>query len=106
MVLSRSRLIEQHHLAEQKLEAVRAADQIIARWWSEESKSVPLNADGALQDHPRWVWQTEVINARPLEDYDAQIVRLRILDTSNVGAPVELTAIDLVLPRQTEAGLP
>lgn len=98
MVLSRGQLMSQHRRAEQKLEAVRVADALLASWWAEGSGSVPINADGAVATHENWVWDTRAITKRDLEPFEARVVRLRILDTQTTGEPIELTSVDVVLP--------
>ena len=106
MVLARGRLVEQHRAAELKLEAVDAADQLLLQWWAGESKQVPVNTSGVVEQHPDWTWETELISDRALAPYDAQIVRLRILSTSEPGQPAELTSVDLVMPFQSPGGEP
>ena len=106
MVLARGRLVEQHRAAEQKLEAVDAADRLLLLWWSGESKQVPVNTSGVVEQHPHWAWETELISDRRLAPYEAQIVRLRIVDTTEAGQPTELTSVDLVMPFQSTGGQP
>lgn len=106
MVLSRGRLVDQHRSSEQKLEAVQAADELLTQWWSGEVKQVPVDASGVLAHHPGWTWQTQLIPTRSQNSYDAQIVRLTILNGSELGQLVELTSVDLVMPRQAESGRP
>jgi type II secretory pathway pseudopilin PulG len=98
MVLSRGRLMEQHHRAEQKLEAVRVADGLLAEWWAEDLAGFPIDADGAVSTHENWSWETHIVANRELDPFNARVVRLRILDNENVGEPVELTSVDVVLP--------
>lgn len=100
MVLARGRLVEQHRAAEQKLKAVDAADQLLLQWWSGDSKQIPVNTSGMVEQNPGWTWETEQISDRVLTPYDAQIVRLRILESAEAGPPVELTSVDLVMPLQ------
>lgn len=123
MLLSRGRLIEQHHRARQKLEAVQAADALLATWWADASHGsdgpIPINQRGRLESHPGWVWETVAIDCPELNTYQAGIIRLRILapapgnhsgsheaskgeasggGTSGGEGLVQLTAIDLVVP--------
>lgn len=98
MVLSRGRLREQHALAEKKLEAVAVADAMLSQWWEGEGRQVPVGHSGEVAGSPGWAWETESITNRELSRFDAQVIRLRILDTSMLGNPIELTSVDVVMP--------
>lgn len=98
MVLSRGRLREQHALAEKKLEAVEVADVMLSQWWASDSKSIPDGRSGVVEAQPGWTWETEAISNRELTRFGAQIIRLRILDTSMLNNPIELTSVDMVMP--------
>lgn len=103
MMLSRARLVEQHTRAEQKLDAVAIADALLAEWWAGDAATFPINEEGHIEGQAGWYWQTRVIKHDGLRPFQAQVVRLRILDRSSEGRPTELTAVDLVLP---EGGVP
>lgn len=98
MLLSRSRLIDQHARAEQKLEAVRAADTLLSQWWADDPSAFPVDREGDIAGHTDWVWQTRQVQHDNLRTFEARVVRLRILDESTPGQPAELTSVDLVLP--------
>ena len=100
MVLSRGQLVDQHVRAEQKLEAVRVADAMLAEWWAQGPDALQVNGEGAVTGQAGWVWQTLVIEHRDLEPFEAHVLRLRILDTEVTGDPIELTSIDVVLPKR------
>ncbi|MBX2851679.1 MAG: hypothetical protein KTR15_08045 [Phycisphaeraceae bacterium] len=99
MVLSRGRLRDQHDLAEKKLEAVQVADALLAQWWAGDPRYVPAGLSGRIEKHPGWVWETQATISRELIPFDAQIIRLRILDESMLGDPIELTSVDVVMPQ-------
>ncbi len=98
MVLSRGQLMDQHRRAEQKQEAVRVADTLLAGWWAEDHDAFPVGDEGPIESHDGWVWETQLMPKRELEPFGARAVRLRILDTKTPGDPVELTSVELVLP--------
>lgn len=101
MILSRGQLMDQHRRAEQKLEAVRVADRLLAQWWESEPKSLPINSRGEVQGHDGWVWETSVVEKAELQPFNAQVVRYRILNEAELDVsikPVELTTVDLVMP--------
>lgn len=108
MVLSRGRLVEQHRLAEKKLEAVQAADVLLAQWWAADEKHVPVGLSGRIDGKPGWLWETEAIASDALVPFDAHIIRLRILDETSLGNPIELASVDVVLPQSapTSPGIP
>ena len=99
MVLSRGRLVDQHDLAEKKLEAVQVANALLVQWWAGDPKHLPVNVSGQIEEHPGWAWETQAIISRELVPFDAHVVRLRILDESTLGDPVELTSVDVVMPQ-------
>lgn len=98
MVLSRGRLVDQHQRAEAKLEAVRLAENLLAQWWADGAGAVPIGESGPLESHAGWSWETDRVLSDDLDAFDAQVVRLRILENAGDAQSVELTSVDLVLP--------
>lgn len=98
MVLSRGRLVDQHQLAQQKMDAVNVADALLAQWWTGDPAAFPVGETGDIDSHPDWAWQTREIPNLALRPFAARVVQLRIVDASAPGEPVELTSVDLVLP--------
>lgn len=108
IVLSRSRHSRQIALSERKMQALRAADGLLSRWWS-SPEGIPLDASGDVESDPSLRWRTEV-RARPgLEELDVRVVRLEILETRSTGrihSDEVLADVELLLanpPKQEDA---
>ena len=98
MVLARGRLVDQHRLALQKAQAVQVADGLLAHWLAQGKEEFPIDASGRVESHDDWVWQTRQVPLPELDPFNAQVVRLTIMDTGVPGKPVELTSVDVVVP--------
>lgn len=61
--------------------AVRAADELIATWWSAPA-GVPVNESGAVPDDAAFTWRTTLIKNDGVAQLGARVVRIEILDAS------------------------
>ncbi len=96
--------------------AVRAADELITRWWTSE-EGVPEGRQGLIEGDESLAWVTCAVENREIEGLGGRVVRVEIRE-ADPGAvrPDEavdtLVTVDLVLPapdrgedtRETEAG--
>jgi prepilin-type N-terminal cleavage/methylation domain-containing protein len=104
IVLSRSRHSRQIALAERKMQAVRAADGLLTRWWS-SPEGIPLGNSGQVESDPSLRWRTEVRPDPTLEKLDVRVVRLEILETRSTGqaeGDEVLTRVELLLANPPE----
>jgi hypothetical protein len=96
LLLAKGRYTRQAALAERRLQAVAAADALLARWWREPAR-FPRVASGAVDDQD-FSWRTRVVENRPLEELAAQVVRLEVLeDRPGPRAGGVLASVDVVL---------
>jgi hypothetical protein len=96
VVIARGRFVRQWAVAEQRLDAVRAADGLVGSWMSGIGSVVPLRGEGVLESG--YLWRTEPVvdeNARKL---DAVVVRLELYRREAGAKPV--LAMELLAPLQ------
>jgi len=83
IVLAKSRHIDQRVRARVQMQAVDATDQMIARWWTDEERGVPIDASGALPGVEGVAWRTGVIDNAPIGELGARVVRVSVFDTAD-----------------------
>ena len=102
IAVARGRLLHQWTLAQQKVEAIQAADALLEGWWR-EPELIEREGVGMLSDGLRW--RTGVVDPNPLglqgagtsgEDASVLVERVR-LEVTNSDDMV-LTHVDLFLP--------
>jgi len=101
IVLAKSRLTRQLVEADQRLAAVRAADELIAGWWTRDA-GVPVDDAGVVDDHPEWSWRTHVMANPLIERWGARVVRVEVRPSEGhvvalPGQPPVEVIVDLVL---------
>jgi prepilin-type N-terminal cleavage/methylation domain-containing protein len=79
-VLAQARLLRQHQRALLKLQAVEAADRLLAQWSAEE-RTLPRQATGTLIPSPLVNWQT-----RPASDQADGALSISIIEFTAVAA--------------------
>lgn len=96
--------------ADQRLQAVAAADALLASWLSPRSDSVdalgaiPIEASGSLTSVADLAWDTRIIDDEGAKRLRCRLVRLSIRDASLADEPVLFT-VDLLtaIPAPTQA---
>jgi len=58
IVLAGVRLGAQTRASEQRIEACRAADQLLQTWWADPAR-LPREGGGEVAGHPGWTWRTQ-----------------------------------------------
>ena len=101
VVLAKSRHTHQRALAERQTAAVRAADELIAGWWT--GPGVPIGESGTVGGDETMIWQTRLTPNDAMERLGARVVRVELCDagarTDSAGGQREaLVTVDLVLP--------
>jgi type II secretory pathway pseudopilin PulG len=82
VMLAKSKAVRQQALAERRLEAVAAADELLSRWW--ESGASPVSADsGEIPRNPKLRWRTGVVSAARDSQNPFDVVCLEIVGTSD-----------------------
>lgn len=105
VTIARSRANQQYARAQQRLAASRAADSLLAEWFSSPAPTVPLNAHGTLPQAPHLRWRTTSRSNAGATAMRALITRLEVFDpASRSGAPV--LSLELLVPAPAPAAQP
>lgn len=91
VLLAKARYTRQWVLAQKRIEAVAAADQLLTDWWT--SSKIPRgNSTGSLPN-PAMSWRLHSIRPRDLAEIDMEILRLEIVDRTTGKI---MTSVDLL----------
>ena len=86
--------------ADRRLRAAAAADDLLKSWWREPER-FPVSSAGPVSSDERLAWRTRLIPATGLQNFEAQIVRLDIIDPSSASREqTPLVSLDIVVPLQ------
>jgi prepilin-type N-terminal cleavage/methylation domain-containing protein len=99
IVLSKSRHTRQIALTQRKMEAVRAADRLLTRWWTGPD-GIPVDKSGQVPQNPSLRWRTRVVPNPEVALLGARVVRLEILETRKgpgIEADATLADVEVVL---------
>ncbi len=106
VVVSKARHTHQLALARRRTAAVRAADALIAAWWT-SPEGVPVDENGPVAAEPTLLWETRVVDNPEIRALGARVVRVTFrpatVEKPAAKAPDEaLLTVDLVLPEPPE----
>ncbi len=93
IAMATGRLRRQSYLSSRRVEAYRAADELLAGWWSDLEK-LPRNGSGVVPSHDNWHWRT-VTTETVIKNVDAEILTLEILQADS--EEIKLANVQLVL---------
>jgi type II secretory pathway pseudopilin PulG len=101
VLAARGRYLHQYALAQEKHQAVRIADELLADWYrSDLLPAAP--SSGRVPGHNEWWWRTTVVVGR-MDGLDGfHIVRISI-SKSNEPSAEPLTLVDLVVAEKQSA---
>lgn len=95
LLTAQARFTRQWQRAERRIEAVAAADRMVATWWAEPS-AIPRRAGGEVAGGKAFAWRTTVVDDSAARQLGGEIVRLDIVDLHDrEAAPV---VVDVLLP--------
>jgi hypothetical protein len=111
IVLAKARHTRQLARAQRLSAAVRAADELIAAWWTSPA-GVPVGAWGVAGTDGSLAWETRQVPNGPIERLGARVVRVEVREAAPraPGSPAvaqgdsprradePLVAVELVLP--------
>jgi hypothetical protein len=80
VLIADGRLRKQASFSEDRIEACRIADELLAEWWptTEEPDRFPRQGSGELLDRPGWSWRTEIVPHETAEKLNAEVISLEI----------------------------
>ncbi len=86
VVIARGRFVRQWAVAEQRLDAVRAADGLIENWSSGGGWAVPMRGEGLIEE--RYLWRTMPVGDENARKLNAVVVRLELYRRGVGAGPV------------------
>jgi hypothetical protein len=99
--LARGRFLRQWSEAEQRMQATRVVDRMLADWLGGPADRVPVPGQGTLLGMKQHVWRTTPRRDRAVEDLGAMVVRLEVFERteSTAASRRPVVSVDFVLPR-------
>jgi prepilin-type N-terminal cleavage/methylation domain-containing protein len=80
MIVARGRFLRQWSDGQRKIQAAAAVDRMLAAWIGGEGEdSIPVPAQGALEDVEGCTWRTSLLNEPSATRLGAAVVRLEVL---------------------------
>ena len=101
VLLTDARCRRQSGLARRRMDAVRAADALLAKWWTDPGK-FPRTAHGQLHPGSELAWRTLVIENEEIEQLGGQVVRLEVFRPREAWREKPTVTVDVVLPTQND----
>jgi hypothetical protein len=86
VVIARGRFVRQWAVAEQRLDAVRAADGLLEQWSSGGGWAVPTRDEGLIGES--YLWRTMPVGDESARKLDAVVVRLELYRRGSGARPV------------------
>ena len=101
VVLAKARYTRQLAQANRGIEAIEAADSLLASWWQDKADvPLPLSGWGEVPDSNGLNWRTSQVTNEAVEDLGAVVIRLEITDRQTSPPAAVLTTVDLVWPQE------
>jgi prepilin-type N-terminal cleavage/methylation domain-containing protein len=97
VLTTKARVTRQGAHAQRRLEAVAAADRLLAEWWPRRDE-FPRQSSGRMPGDSGLAWRTAAISNQPLNALRTSVIRLEILDerATRAGEGV-LASVEVVL---------
>lgn len=99
VLVVRARYARQSAAAERRLQAVAAADALLAAWHT-DPRLLPRYGSGRVDGDAQLAWRTALVPNREVNDLGAQVVHLEILDDRPAAASAVLTSVEFVVGEQ------
>lgn len=101
LLLAKVRLSHQRIEAENRLMAIRAADDLLSEW-SAQGTRIPRQSTGRAGPGDQFRWSTHVIRNQRVQDMSLQVVRLELTDDEATNHRA-LASVELLLPPEGQA---
>ena len=100
LLIARGRFARQESLAQRRLEAIRALDQLVQQWMNGPASAVPIQSSGALSDSANQTWRTHTVPDAAAARLGTRIVRVDVFDAT---ARDPIVSLDFLLPVEKPA---
>jgi prepilin-type N-terminal cleavage/methylation domain-containing protein len=99
ILLADTRTSGQTRRANERIEACKAADELLRTWWFDWSggKEFPRGGSGAVSGRAGWTWETEILPPAGAADLNADVVAVRIF-TPDRQEPA--ASVEVLMPRR------
>jgi prepilin-type N-terminal cleavage/methylation domain-containing protein len=101
ILAARGRYLRQSALAQRRLHAVAAADELLTQWWK-KPQAIPESGRGEVNGPDQLGWQTQVVPGETADQLGARVLRLEITDERRGAAPGSvkgpLVSVEFLLP--------
>ena len=103
LVMARARYARQAAAADRRVEAVAAADALLAGW-HQDPRSLPRESSGsgAVAGDRRLAWRLRPVANAGVEELGGRVVRLEVLD-ERVAPPPVLVAVETVVAEPAQS---
>ncbi len=81
--------------ADAKIAAVAVADDLLSRFMGSR-EGIPLLANGSIDSHPTWYWQTQPVGTTAPAGVPLQVIRLQVIEITASGEHRVHTSVDVV----------
>jgi len=121
MLSIKSDATRQYSNARRRLQAIRAADDLLTRWWPpapgsrsspasegrqrDSAKQYPREDSGTLPNQ-RLVWRTEPVDNDEITQLGLEVIRLEILDQDQAETDKPLAYVEIILPKPPQIEAP
>jgi hypothetical protein len=102
LLLARARYTHQAALAQRRLQAVAAADALLATW-HQDPRSLPRAGSGAVGGEGQLSWRTQRVVSPAVNDMGAAVVRLEILDDRVEAVNSVIASVEFVVDQELAA---
>jgi prepilin-type N-terminal cleavage/methylation domain-containing protein len=105
VLTTKARVTRQWSHAQRKLQAVAAADRLLAEWWPRRGDAFPRQSSGRVSGDTGLRWRTMPVANEPLNALRTTAIRLDILD-ERAARPGEdvLASVEVVLDDEFPRG--
>jgi prepilin-type N-terminal cleavage/methylation domain-containing protein len=95
LLIARGRFARQELIAQRRLDAAHALDQLVNRWMTGPASAVPVQSSGALSDSSSQTWRTHLIPNPAATKLGSRVVRVDVIDP---GMREPIVTLDFLLP--------
>ena len=109
--IARGRFLRQWADADRRIIVAKAADQLLARWFSDSVPNIPFPASGSLEGLPGYDWQTTPVDDPASKQLGSITIRLQVFDHRPVNSSASrltdpVLSLDVLVHKPEPVGRP